>query len=134
MRSALTFLIPTVFLIAVIPAAIAWKLDQSIRGTKSDLSFWQLVASSVLQLLSLVTFLWPIRETNRPSLTWVCVWILGGLSTICAVVSVPLYLAQSTIASFVISFAETLGQAVMQLQVVNAIWLCNSGVTSSGHR
>lgn len=118
----MTFLIPTVFLVAVIPAAIAWRLDQLSPGSTRDSNFWQTFASSLLQLLSLVTFLWPVQKNSHmPSLTRVWIWILAGFSATCAIVGVPMYLVGATIWSFIISFAGSLGQAVMQLQVINAI-------------
>jgi hypothetical protein len=118
----MTFLIPIVFLVAVIPAAITWRLDQSSPGSTRDSNFWQTFSSSLLQLLSLVTFLWPVQKNSHmPSLTRVWIWILAGFSATCAIVSVPMYLVGSTIWSFIISFVGSLGQAVMQLQVINAI-------------
>lgn len=76
----------------------------------------------MLQLLSLITFVWPtLNDARLSKLTWVWIWILAGFSAICAAVSVPMYLVAPTIWSFVIAFAGSVGQAVVQLQVVTAI-------------
>jgi hypothetical protein len=122
MRSTLTFVVPIVSLLSFIPAAIAWKHGDTAVGTAHDSDFWQTVSSSILQLLSLITFIWPtLKDPGLSQLTWVWIWILAGFSAICAIISVPVYLVEPTILSFVISFAGSLAQAVVQLQVVNAI-------------
>jgi hypothetical protein len=122
MRSTLTFVVPIVSLLSFIPAAIAWKHGDTAVGTAHDSDFWQTVSSSILQLLSLITFIWPtLKDPGLSQLTWVWIWMLAGFSAICAIISVPVYLVEPTILSFVISFAGNLAQAVVQLQVVNAI-------------
>ncbi|KAF3042331.1 hypothetical protein E8E12_002268 [Didymella heteroderae] len=122
MRSTLTFIVPIFMLLSAIPAAMAWKHSKPDKGGTLDSDLWQALASSILQLLSLITFIWPTLKNPRLSqLTWIWIWLLAGFSAVCAIASVPVYLMGPTIWSFVISFAGSLGQAVVQLQVVNAI-------------
>jgi hypothetical protein len=122
LRSTLTFIVPTLALCSVIPAVVAWNHGDLAIGTTHDSDFWQTVSSSILQLLSLITFIWPtLKDPGLSQLTWVWIWMLAGFSAICAIISVPVYLVEPTILSFVISFAGNLAQAVVQLQVVNAI-------------
>lgn len=122
MRSTLTFVVPTVSFLSIIPAAIAWKYGDPAPGSTFDSNFWQAVSGSIMQLLGLITFIWPTWENPRLSqLTWVWIWVLAGFSASCAVISVPLYLVFPTVWSFVVSFAGVLSQAVVQLQVVSAI-------------
>jgi hypothetical protein len=120
-RSALTFIVPTIMLSSVIPAAVAWKRDDSVTGTTGDSNFWQAVSNSTLQLLSLITFIWPAMKDPRLSqITWVWIWVLAGFSATCTIASVPVYLVAPTIWTFAISFTGALAQSVVQLQVVNA--------------
>ena len=122
MRSTLSFVVPTISLLSVVPAAIAWKYGDSVLGSTADSNFWQAVSGSILQLLGLFTFVWPTLSSPRLSqLAWVWIWMLAGFSAICAIVSVPVYLVVPTVWSFGISFAGMLAQAVVQLQVINAI-------------
>ena len=121
-RSTLTFIVPTIMLFSAIPAAIAWKRDDSITGTTRDSNFWQAVSSSMLQLLSLITFIWPaMKDPQLPQITRVWIWVLSVFSATCTVANVPVYLVAPTIWSFLISFIGALAQSVVQLQVVNAI-------------
>jgi hypothetical protein len=120
-RSALTFIVPTIMLCSIIPAAIAWRRDDSVAGTTGDSNFWQAVSNSTLQLLSLITFIWPAMNDPRSSqITWVWIWVLAGFSATCTIANVPVYVAAPAIWSFSISFTGMLAQSVVQLQVVNA--------------
>ncbi|KAH7072020.1 hypothetical protein BKA63DRAFT_577635 [Paraphoma chrysanthemicola] len=120
-RSALNFIVPTIMLTSVIPAAVAWRRDDSIAGTTGDSNFWQAVSSSTLQLLSLITFIWPAMKDPRLSqITWVWIWVLAGFSATCTIANVPMYLVAPTIWSFIISFVGAVAQSIVQLQVVNA--------------
>ena len=122
MRSNLNFIVPTVSLLSVIPAALAWRHGATEPGAPTDSDFYQAITGSTLQLLGLVTFIWPTLSHPRLSLlTWFWIWILAGFSAFCALVSVLLYLFLSTTWSFVIAFAGVVAQAVVQLQVINSI-------------
>lgn len=122
MRSKLTFVVPAVSVRSVIPVAMAWKQADSALGSTRDSNFWQGIASGVMQLLGLFVFVWPTLKDRRLSqLTWFWIWLLAGFSAACSIVSVPLYLRVPTIWSFVFSFVGVLAQAVVQLQVVNAL-------------
>lgn len=122
MRSSLNFIVPIVSLVSVIPAALAWKYGIMEKVTFTDPNFYQAIAGSVLQLLSLVTFIWPTLSHPRLSrLNWVWIWILAGCSTLCALTSPLLYWFFSTTWSFLISFIGAIFQAVIQLQLINSI-------------
>ena len=122
MQSTLTFIVPTVSLLAIIPATLAWRHGESAPGSTYDSNFWQAISSSIMQLLSLVTFIWPTWSNPRLSqLTWFWISLLAGFSATCAIVSVPVYLVFPTTWSFVVAFSGVLAQAVVLLQVVNAI-------------
>jgi hypothetical protein len=122
MRSSLNFIVPIVSLVSVVPAALAWKYGIVENVTSTDPNFYQAVSGSILQLLSLVTFIWPTLGHPRLSrLNWVWIWILAGFSVLCALISPLLYWFFSTSWSFVISFVGAILQAVIQLQVINSI-------------
>ncbi|KAH7371350.1 hypothetical protein BKA66DRAFT_611386 [Pyrenochaeta sp. MPI-SDFR-AT-0127] len=122
MRYTLSFLVPTVCLLAIGPATLAWRYGETRQGKASESDFYQAVSSSVMQLLGLITFIWPTLHNPRLSqLAWIWIWLLAGLSALCAVVSIPLYLTASPTWSFIVAFAGVLAQAIVQLQVINAI-------------
>lgn len=126
MHSTLTFLVPTVSLLSVIPAALAWKYGESGRGAFTDSNFWQTLSGSVMQMLGLVTFIWPtVYNPRLLQLTWFWIWLLATLSAMCAILSIPLYLAVPTIWSFAVSFSGVLAQAIVQLQVLGALQFDN---------
>lgn len=122
MRSNLNVIVPIVSLVSVVPAAIAWKYGIVEKVTFTDPNFYQAITGSILQVLGLVTFMWPTLGHPRLSrLNWVWIWILAGFSLLCALISPFVYWFLSTTWSFVISFVGAILQAVIQLQVVNSI-------------
>ncbi|KAF1831483.1 hypothetical protein BDW02DRAFT_571940 [Decorospora gaudefroyi] len=122
MRSTLTFIVPAISLLSTIPAAVAWKHDDATLDSSRDSNFWQAISASTMQLLGLITFIWPTLYNDRLSqFTWIWIWVLAAISALCAIFSVPLYLLCPTIWSFVVSFIGVVVQAVVQLQVVNAL-------------
>lgn len=122
MRSCLNFIVPTVSLLSTIPAALAWVHGTTEPGTTTDSDFFQTIVGSIMQLLGLVTFIWPTLSHPRLSgQTWFLIWILAAFSAACAVVSVPLYLYVPSTWSFAIGFAGGIAQAIVQLQVINAV-------------
>lgn len=75
-----------------------------------------------MQLLGLVTFIWPTLSHPRLfRLAWFWIWVLAGFSAVCSLLSIVLYLAVSNTWSFVVGFAGVVAQAIVQLQVINAI-------------
>lgn len=122
MRSSLNCIVPVVSLVSVIPAALAWKYGMAEKVTLSDPNFYQTISGSILQLLSLGTFIWPTLDHPRLSrLNWIWIWILAGFSALCALMSPFLYWSLSTTWSFVVSVIGAILQAVIQLQVVKSI-------------
>ena len=97
MRSTLNFIVPTLSLLAVIPAALAWRYDSNRRGSIRDSEFYQIIAGSTMQLLGLVTFVWPTLSHPRLSnLTWIWIWNLAGFSAICALLNIVFYVTMSS--------------------------------------
>ncbi|EHK22177.1 uncharacterized protein TRIVIDRAFT_221460 [Trichoderma virens Gv29-8] len=123
MQSSLNFIVPVVLLLSIIPAALAWTHGTTVRGTSGDSDFYQAIAGSLLQMLGIVTFIWPTLSHPRLSLlSWFWIWIAAGFSVLCALSSVLLYLyLPSTTWSFIIAFSGAVAQAVVQLQVINSI-------------
>jgi hypothetical protein len=75
-----------------------------------------------MQLLGLLTFIWPTLSHPRLStLTWFWIWVLAAFSAMCAILSIPLFLVVSSTWSFIVGFAGSLAQAIVQLQVINSI-------------
>jgi hypothetical protein len=122
MRSSLNFIVPMVLLASVVPAALAWKYGIVQKVTFTDPNFYQTITGSILQLLSLVTFIWPTLHHPRLSrLNWIWIWIPAGFSVLCALICPFLYWFFSTTWSFLISFFGAILQAVIQFQIINSI-------------
>src|SRR5271156_3055372 len=58
-NSALTFLVPVLCLLSCIPISLAWANSPHQLGTASDADFFQLIASTVMQLLGNMTLIIP---------------------------------------------------------------------------
>jgi hypothetical protein len=72
MRSSLIVIVPAVSLLSVFPAALAWKHGSNDPGTTADPDFYQAIAGAVMQLLGLLTFVWPTLSHPRLcSMAWV---------------------------------------------------------------
>jgi len=122
MRSSLNVIVPTVLLLSVVPAAVAWRHGSAEKGKVTDSDFFQTITGSVLQVLSLVTFVWPTFGHPRLSMiNWFWIWLLAGFSVLCALISSPLYLLLPTTWSFLVAFTGAISQSVILLQVVNKI-------------
>lgn len=122
MRAWLNFIVPIWCIVSIVPVALAWSKGDSDHGTAADSDFFQTVAGSLMQLLGLITFIWPTLSHPRlVGQTWWLVWILAVFSAFCAVLSSILYLFVATPWSFAVGFAGSIAQAVVQLQVINAV-------------
>lgn len=122
MRSSLNIIVPVVSVLSVIPAALAWRYGASERGSITDSDFYQAIAGGTLQLLGLLTLIWPTLGHSRlSSVGWFWIWILAGFGAFCAPMSVFLYCFLSTNWSFVFAFAGSVSQAIVQLHVINEI-------------
>jgi hypothetical protein len=122
MRSSLNFIVPIVSLLSVVPAALAWSHSGTERGSIVDSDFYQALNGAILQLLGLLTLVWPTLGHSRlSSIDWFWIWLLAGFGAVCAPMSVFLYLFLSTSWSFVFAFAGAVSQTIVQLQVINSI-------------
>jgi len=101
---------------------LAWTHGSSHTGTTTNPDFYQAIAGAMMQLFGLLTFVWPTLSYPRLcAMAWIWIWVLAAFSTVCAVLSIPLFLAMSSTWIFVIEFAGVLAQAIVQLQVINSI-------------
>jgi hypothetical protein len=120
--STLSFIVPTICLLSCIPIALAWTHSPRKVGTIHDANFYQLIAGSLVQLLSLATLLWPtLFHSTFSGYYWLWTWILAVFSGVCAIISVPLYVFLPTAWSMAVSFGGMIAQALIVLQIVNAI-------------
>jgi hypothetical protein len=120
--SVLNFAIPVICLAACIPMGVAWIRSNPRIGKATDPEFFQLIAGSVLQSLSLATLVYPtLFKASISHLPWLLTWILVGSSTICIFLSVLFYPLVSTCWSMVLAFSATLAQSLIVLQIVHAI-------------
>jgi hypothetical protein len=121
-RSALSFFVPTVCLLSCIPMGLAWTHSPWQVGTVDDANFYQLLAGSLIQLLSLATLLWPTLFHSRFSEhTWLWVWALAVFSGACTIMSIPLFVFLPVAWSMVVAFSGMIAQALIALQIVQTI-------------
>lgn len=122
-QSNLNFIVPAVLLLSIIPAALAWTHGKEEQGSSNDSDFYQAIAESILQILSIAIFIWLTLSHPRLSLfSWFWIWLAAGFSILCALLSIIFYVyLPSTSWSFTIAFAGAVAQVIVQLQVVNSI-------------
>ncbi|KAJ6440774.1 key lime pathogenicity protein [Purpureocillium lavendulum] len=128
MRPTLAFVVPIVCLLCCIPTGYACSYSPPGPGTTTDSDFWQLVAGSAMQALSLATLLWPgasaAAQGNKvllPRLSGVYTWLLAATSAGSLPMSIVLYLLVSARWSVAASFAGNAAQALILLQLVNGL-------------
>ena len=121
-NATLSFLVPTVSLITCIPAALAWTSSSPQIGTHHDANFYQLISSSIIQLLGLLTLIWPtIVHTRLANLAWFWTWVLASASALLTVLSVPFYLLLPTGWSGLLSFGGSVAQVLVLLQLMYTV-------------
>jgi len=102
--------------------AFAWKHSDPQIGRVDDPDFFQLIAGSIIQLLSLATLAYPtVFHAKVARLSWFLTWVLIGVSASCTLSSILLYPLSSTAWSMVVAFAGTIAQAFILLQIVHKI-------------
>lgn len=88
----LIVLILTFCFLASIPAYLCFSATPPSPGLHTDANFYQLLSGSVLQFLSIVTLIWPtVFHTRLSRMAWLWTWMLAGISTVCAGLSLALY-------------------------------------------
>jgi hypothetical protein len=88
-------------------------------GTIGDANFYQLVAGSIVQLLGLGTMIYPtVFHSKQDGPSWFWTWVLATISLICTVLSIPFYILFPTAWSMVVSFAGTVAQPLILLQII----------------
>ncbi|KAL2201939.1 hypothetical protein CC79DRAFT_1338617 [Sarocladium strictum] len=121
-RATLEFVVPAVCLLCCIPVGYACFYSPPEPGTTTDSDFWQLVAGSVMQYLSLATLLWPgVVQSKLPRLSGVYTWLLASISAIAVLTSIVLFRFVSSRWSIVVSFAGNAAQVLILLQLMSAL-------------
>jgi len=122
-QSTLMVLVTTLFLFSLIITSISFTHSSLTIKTIINADFWQLIFSSIMQILSLLSMMilihWNARLAKK---AWVWTWVLAECSACCAVVVMSLYLYLSTKWSGAVSFAETVAQSYVTLQLIYALW------------
>lgn len=91
-------------------------------GASDDANFYQLIASSLIQLLSLATLLYPtLFHSKFSGHPWLWTWILAVFSVACTILSVLLYVFLPVAWSMTVAFGGMTAQALITLQIVHAI-------------
>jgi hypothetical protein len=115
----ITFLVPITVAFSFAPLFLIWFHATHTVGATSDSDFWQLVQSSTMQLLSLLTMMLPtVSNVKLARQAWILTWILAGFSATCSIVAIPIYLRFPVEWSSTIAFAGSAAQAFVTLQFV----------------
>jgi hypothetical protein len=121
-RATLELVVPCVCLLCCIPVGYACSYGPHEPGTTSDSDFWQLVAGSVMQCLSLATLLWPaVVQRKIPRHSGIYIWLLAITSAIAVPTSIVFYSFVSARWSIVVAFAGNAAQVLILLQLMNAL-------------
>ncbi|KAK0707141.1 hypothetical protein B0T26DRAFT_680702 [Lasiosphaeria miniovina] len=120
-RALVNFAVPSVTVLACIPAFMGWWLSPGPGepGRYDDAEFWQLVAGGAMQLLGLFTMLWPDVMAGGGGEPRRWTWILAVASALSVVGSMLLYLLVSPGWSSLVSFLGSAAQVFILLQLVN---------------
>jgi hypothetical protein len=121
-RASLNFVVPSVCLFCCIPIGYAYFYGSPTHGTATDSDFWQLVAGSAMQLLSIVTLFLPSNVQGKlPHLSGIYSGLLLIASGITLPASIVLYLFVSARWSIVVSYIGNAAQVLILLQLTNAL-------------
>jgi hypothetical protein len=122
LNSIFTFLVPVTALLSGIPAGLSFYHSSNNTGTTFDPDFWQLVASSAIQVLSVVTLILPtIFNIRLAKMAWLWTWLLAAVAVCSSIVVPPLYLNVPTKWSAIVSFAGSLAQTLITLRLMFVI-------------
>lgn len=118
-QPTLIILVTTLSLVSLVTTFLSFVHSTPSIGTTSDADFWQLVSSSIMQISSIASMVMPVYQSIRLTKeAWFWTWILAGVGFCSAVAAVPLYLYLPVKWSDVVSFAGTLAQSYVTLQLV----------------
>jgi hypothetical protein len=89
----LNILILTLCFFASIPAYLCFSSTPLRPRSSTDANFYQLLSGDLLQILSVVTLLWPtVFHARLSRMAWFWTWALAAITTIYADLCVVLYL------------------------------------------
>ena len=115
----LNILILTLCFFTSIPAYLCSSSTPLSPGSSINATFYQLLSVDVLQILSVVTLLWPtVFHARLSRMAWFWTWALAGITTICAVLSVVLYLFVSVGWSGLLGFLGEASMCVVSLMLI----------------
>jgi hypothetical protein len=101
-----------------IPLGFAWSYAQDTAGTSADMDFWFLIQNSIMQLLGIFMAIYPISKSKKPSKKpWYWALLFTILGVACSVGSLPMYLYLPKFWSGFISFAGTVAQVSIYVQL-----------------
>ncbi|KAE8442195.1 hypothetical protein EG329_003724 [Mollisiaceae sp. DMI_Dod_QoI] len=116
--SILLFTVPTICAVSCFLAGLAWMHTPPQIGSSSDGNFYQLLSSSLVQLLGTFTLAPTLLSKTLVGLHRILAWVLAVTSILCTVVSMPLYLYATTAWSGLLSFFGSCAQALILLQFI----------------
>jgi len=104
---------------STIPLIFAWYHSQPVVGTTSDPDFFFLIQKSIMQVLGIFTTMYPVSRNNAASRApWYWALFFTVVGTACAVAAPFMYPYLPTFWSGFVSFAGTVAQVAMAVQLV----------------
>lgn len=120
--STLKVFVPTTCVLSASITIVAFYHSSHQKGKSSEADFYQLISNSLFQLLSnLILVLPTIYNSRLHGHAWFWTWSLALVSTVCAVLAVPLYLIAPTEWSMVVGCVASVAAAFSTLQLVEKI-------------
>lgn len=115
----LNILILTLCFFASIPAYLCFSSTPPGHGASTDANFYQLLSGGVLQILSIVTLLWPtVFHARLSRIAWFWTWAMAGLATVCAGLSMIFYLRVSVGWSGLLGFLGEASMGMVSLMLI----------------
>lgn len=116
---SLNFMMFNFLFLASIPAYLCLSSTPVGPGSHLDANFYQLLSSNVVQVLSIVILLWPtVFHAKLSRMAWFWSWILAGMSLVCVILSVVIYLIVSVGWSSILGLLGEASICVVSLMLV----------------
>lgn len=121
---ALLFAVPTLAILATIPAVLAFAHTPSTKGSPTSSEFYELLSSSIVQLLGLFIVLFPFlspQSLDAGTKATTYIWFLGGISGLKTIGALPVFLVAAQNWASIMLFLGAAWRVLVVLQVVVGI-------------
>jgi hypothetical protein len=103
-------------ILSLVPLVLAWRISGASPGTTSDVDFYLLIQTSIMQLLGLFTAIFPMAKRPASS-AWIWAQFFTIVGVLVSVAAVPMYLYLPTMWSALVSFIGSATQIAVTLEL-----------------